>query len=310
MTEPLQPLISVIIGFYNEEKFLNEAIESVLAQDYANWEIVLVDDGSTDGSTAQAKAWADRFPDRIRYFEHAQHANRGAAASRNVAFRAARGEFVAILDADDVWLPVKMTRQLAIMHQHPNVALLCEASESWYDWAANPPRKNVIIPVGVAGERVYAPPQLLHELYPLGKGAAPCPSGILLRKSLFGETPFDESFTGLYGLYEDQAFLCKIYLHSAVYVSSACHNRYRQWAGSISAAVQQKGRYAEVRLFFLHWLKRYLTENGITDERIWRDLHKAFWPYRFPVLHRISSTMQRRLRRYLHRAVTLVMKPL
>ena len=67
-----QPLVSAIIIFFNEERYLTEAIESVLGQTYDNWELLLVDDGSTDGSTAIAKSYADRH-NNVRYLEHRNH---------------------------------------------------------------------------------------------------------------------------------------------------------------------------------------------------------------------------------------------
>src|SRR5438128_12540181 len=98
-----KPLVSAIIIFLNAEQFIQEAIESVFAQTYDNWELLLVDDGSTDGSTAIARSYLERHPRRVRYLEHSEHANRGMSASRNIGSRYARGEYIAFLDADDVW---------------------------------------------------------------------------------------------------------------------------------------------------------------------------------------------------------------
>ena len=124
MNTPAQPLVSVIIAFLNEEKFLKEAVNSVLEQDYANWELLLVDDGSTNNSTAIAKAFAQKFPNRIFYLEHENHANKGVCASRNKGVAAARGELLAFLDADDVWLPGKLTEQVAVFLQYPEIDMV------------------------------------------------------------------------------------------------------------------------------------------------------------------------------------------
>src|SRR5260221_1467443 len=107
MTIENEPLVSVIIAFLNEQRFLEEAIKSVLEQDYKHWELLLVDDGSTDPSTGIALKYADTFPNKIIYCEHADHINKGLSASRNHGIRRARGSLVAFLDADDVWLPAK-----------------------------------------------------------------------------------------------------------------------------------------------------------------------------------------------------------
>src|SRR5216684_3354263 len=100
-----RPLTSVIMIFLNAEKFIQEAIESVFAQGYDSWELLLVDDGSTDSSTVLALRYAEQYPVKVRYIEHEGHQNRGMSASRNLGIRHAQGEYLAFLDADDVWLP-------------------------------------------------------------------------------------------------------------------------------------------------------------------------------------------------------------
>src|SRR3712207_6607816 len=96
--EPL--LVSVVIPFYNREHCLHRAVESVLAQTFGDWEIVLVDDGSTDRSMEVAQGYVARHPDRIRVFHQR---NQGETAARNRAISEARGTFIGILDSDDAW---------------------------------------------------------------------------------------------------------------------------------------------------------------------------------------------------------------
>ena len=76
---------------------------------------ISIDDGSSDESTGVAKRCAEEYPGRVYYFEHPQHRNRGVCFSRNLGVKQATGEYVALLDADDVWLPRKLERQLAIL---------------------------------------------------------------------------------------------------------------------------------------------------------------------------------------------------
>src|SRR5262249_6096994 len=99
------PLVSVVTPFWNARSFIAEAIESVLAQEFQSWELLLVDDGATDGSTDIARDYAGRFPEKIRYLEHEGHANRGSSCARNLGIRDAKGAYIAFLDADDVWTP-------------------------------------------------------------------------------------------------------------------------------------------------------------------------------------------------------------
>src|SRR5437773_4242914 len=96
-----KPLVSVIIIFLNAEKFIEEAIESVLAQTYDHWELLLVDDGSIDSSTEIALRYAEQYPGKVNYLEHEGHQNRGMSASCNLGIRNTKGEYIAFLDVDD-----------------------------------------------------------------------------------------------------------------------------------------------------------------------------------------------------------------
>src|SRR5437773_1814225 len=133
-----QPLVSVIIIFWNADRFLKEAIESVFAQTYRAWELLLVDDGSNDGSTAIARSYAERDSQHVRYLEHPGHVNRGMSASRNLGIHHAQGQYIAFLDADDVWLPHILEEQVAILESHPTAVMVYGALQWWYSWTGHP----------------------------------------------------------------------------------------------------------------------------------------------------------------------------
>ena len=116
---PDQPLVSVLMNCYNGERFLRAAIDSVLAQTYSHWELVFWDNQSSDGSAAICESYGDA---RIRYFHAPEHTELGAA--RIAALREIRGEFVAVLDADDIAHPERLARQVAFLQAHPDVALV------------------------------------------------------------------------------------------------------------------------------------------------------------------------------------------
>ena len=101
-----KPLISVILCTYNRGHLIGRAIRSVLNQTYGSWELIIVDDGSTDGSSPVLRTYA-RGDGRIRY---TRHANRGPAGSRNVGIRMARGSWVTFLDSDDEYTPTHLSR--------------------------------------------------------------------------------------------------------------------------------------------------------------------------------------------------------
>src|SRR5215207_10417359 len=96
------PTVSVIMIFFNLETFLKEAIESVRAQTYEDWELLLIDDGSIDGSSSIALDFAKLDQKKVRYFEHSDHTNRGMSASRNLGIANAKGTYITFLDGDDV----------------------------------------------------------------------------------------------------------------------------------------------------------------------------------------------------------------
>ena len=258
-------MVSAIIIFLNGEPYIDEAIASVFAQTYDAWELLLIDDGSTDGSTSSARGWAARHPERVRYFEHEGHQNRGMSASRNVGFRHARGTYVALLDADDVWLPEKFTRQVAQMEAHPEAGMLLAKTEYWHSWTGREEdqRLDHVPDHGLISGRVYNPPELFTLLYPVGQRPAPCICSLLIRTGVVTRVGgFEETFKGFY---EDQAFLTKVYLDTPVLVTGDCLDRYRIHAKSCSAVVTDAGTYDTYRRHYLEWLEAYLAARGISD---------------------------------------------
>ena len=108
----MNDLVSIIMPSYNTGEFIGETICSVLSQTYFNWELIIVDDCSTDNTDIVVATFAD---DRIRYFKNT--CNSGAAVSRNRALKEAKGRWIAFLDSDDLWLPEKLEKQIAFMEE-------------------------------------------------------------------------------------------------------------------------------------------------------------------------------------------------
>jgi glycosyltransferase involved in cell wall biosynthesis len=108
------PLISCVVPVFNGERYLGEALESILKQSYQSLEIIVVDDGSTDGTATVMGHYAGQ----VRLL---RQANAGTAAARNLGLNAANGEFVAFLDADDLWHPEKLERQMARFQARPEL---------------------------------------------------------------------------------------------------------------------------------------------------------------------------------------------
>jgi glycosyltransferase involved in cell wall biosynthesis len=288
------PLISIVVPFYDAARFLEDAVESVFGQTYPNWELLLVDDGSTDGSTGIARRYAATH-DAVRYLAHAGHANRGISASRNLGRRYARGTWVACLDADDVWFPSKLAEQVALADAHPEAGMIIGATEYWYGWTGVPEdqARDAVILLGGPQNSLVRPPQLLEWLYPLGRGTAPCPAVFFVRADVVEAVGGWEEHAD--NSYEDQYFLAKVYLAVPVYVSSSCWARYRQHPASTMVADFATGGYDAARQRFLEWFEGYLRERHLVDTPVWRLLQRALWKYRHPRLMRIVRLARRAL---------------
>jgi glycosyltransferase involved in cell wall biosynthesis len=232
------PLVSVVVIFWNAERFIREAIESVIGQTYSAWELLLVDDGSTDGSTVTARHYAGRYSERVRYLEHPSHANLGMSASRNRGIRDARGRYLAFLDADDIWFPSTLEQQVAILEAHPETAMVYGPIQWWYSWTGRPEdgRRDYIERLGVPPDAVVQPPALL-PLFLRDKAAVP--SGLLVRREPIERVGgFEDEFRGEY---EDQVFCAKICLQAPVFASGRCWYRYRQHPDSCVLRGQRTG---------------------------------------------------------------------
>jgi glycosyltransferase involved in cell wall biosynthesis len=252
--------VSVITPFVEQARFLADAIESVRAQTFTDWELILVDDGARDGSRAIADRYAAAEPARIRVLPP-DSARRGAAAARNRGVAAAAGELIAFLDADDVFSREKLREEVADLDAHPDAAMVYSRTRWWHDglrgrdWTERP---------GVAANRVHAPPSLLTRVLLDQRGDIPCTCGVLIRKSALDTVGvFEEHFA----LYEDQTLLAKLFLAYPTYVSKGCHARYRQHPSSTSATAEASGAYDRYRAHaaqeaFFAWLEAYVEDHG------------------------------------------------
>ncbi len=118
-----KPLISVVMTSYNYERYLVEAIESVLAQTYSNKEIIIVDDGSSDSSVCIIEKYAKEY-DFIHFYTHADGKNHGLVASMKLGIEKARGEYVAFCESDDYWAPQHLSKKVEIINHYSNVAII------------------------------------------------------------------------------------------------------------------------------------------------------------------------------------------
>ena len=267
------PLVSVVMIFLNAGPFIREAIASVFAQTYDGWELLLVDDGSTDESTAEALRHAKQYPQKVRYLEHEDHQNQGMSASRNLGVRNAKGDYIAFLDADDIWLPQKLQHQVAILNSQGEAAMVYGPTQWWYSWTANQEdqKHDYVHTLGLNPNRLVQPPELLQHIVE-DETISPCTCSVLVRYDAFEKVGgFEESFKGLY---EDQVFFAKLCSQLPVYVTDECLAYYRQHPDSNCSVMEKTGQAETARQVFVDWLSDYLSRQDIKDIRVSRALQR------------------------------------
>lgn len=298
------PRVSVITPFTTQASYIGAAIASVAAQTSDAWELVLVDDNPRDPARAggATRAIAERAaaadPARVRVVDPPRP-GAGAAAARNHGIAVARGDFVAFLDADDVFRPGKLAHEVAVLDAHREAALVYGPTEWWYDGV---PGRDWVEWPGVATERVHPPPRLLIDVMLRQRGDVPCTCGFLIRRdAVVAVGGFEERFA----LYEDQSLWAKLFLAHPAYVSSTCAARYRQHPSSTSALAAARGDYGRFRTHdaqdaFLAWLETWVRAHG-NDATVLRAITRARAIARRPLAGRLHLLAARALRRALAR---------
>ncbi|MGQ3685783.1 MAG: glycosyltransferase family 2 protein [Candidatus Loosdrechtia sp.] len=288
-----KPLVSAIIIFLNGEQFIEEAIASIFAQSYDNWELLLVDDGSVDGSTLIARKYARKYPKKIFYLEHEGHQNKGMSASRNLGISHAKGEYIGFLDADDIWLPEKLEEQAALLTFYKEAAMVYGRTQIWYSWTGRPEdsQRDHFYDLGVQENTLVNPPKLLLLLMQ-NKCQTPTTCNALIRREVFDHIGrFEDVFRTMY---EDQVFFSKVLLQKPVFVSGQCWAKYRQHAQNRSEQSKTQ-KYYLIRRPFLNWLGNYLSRNKVTDKSIWQVFQREMWQCRHPFLCSLLKRVKYRL---------------
>ena len=291
-----RPRVSIVTPFLDAAAFLEAAIVSVLEQTLEDWELLLVDDGSTDDSTAIAKRWAAARPDKVTYLSHPNRQNRGASASRNLGIHHAVGEYLAFLDADDVYLPHKLTEQVAILDGVRDAQVLYGATEYWHSWSgvADAPGDWVWHPTGVEAGKVIQPPDVLVAFLRDG-GAVPCMGSVLARRSAVRAVGgWEESFRTIC---TDQVFHAKLTLRFPVLFHDVCWDRYRQHSNSSCHRVAAAGQTQATFAIYLRWLERYLDDQGVDHPLLLATLRTALGTYDESLLVRLERQAKRQGRR-------------
>ncbi|MBD2484138.1 glycosyltransferase [Planktothrix sp. FACHB-1365] len=213
------PRVSVIIPVYNGDRYMSQAIDSVLSQTYSNYEIIIVDDGSTDNTHQIIQHYIEKYQNQslIRYIFQP---NQGVAAARNRGIQEARGEFIALLDQDDMFWPEKLAHQVACFQANPDVAIINSG------WRLIDENNNRISDI----EPWHNLPNLTLETWVTRTPILP--SALMFRRDTWQKIGgFDSRFNGV----DDVDFIWRLALHeySAIWLTEITVN-YRQHQETVS----------------------------------------------------------------------------
>jgi glycosyltransferase involved in cell wall biosynthesis len=291
--------ISVIIPTYNCSAYLPEAIDSVLRQTYQDFEIIIVNDGSTDNTDEIIKPYLERYPGQVRYFSQL---NEGAAVTRNVAIRHSTGEYIALLDADDVWVPDKLEQEVVLLDQYPDVGLV---------------HANITF-ISENGDRLYTPERnmkflsrnIFDNLY-LRNADISCPT-TLIRKECFNRIGlFDEKLSRL-GCEDRDLWLRIAKSYKVMYIDKVLA-LYRVRKGSMSRDITkmlqaryyvlnklapERGKFFFLKRRALSKIHRelgdcLLIKNDFTAARKQYGTGLYFWPFSFWLIFNFLKTLLR-----------------
>jgi glycosyltransferase involved in cell wall biosynthesis len=232
------PTISVIIPTFNSAALVTAAVDSALAQTAPATEILVIDDGSTDNTRERLSLYGNR----IRYLHQP---NRGVAAARNLGLKEATGEFIAFLDADDVWHPRKLERQIAAIAANPDISLLATTTSNWpNDSPVDPPAARAVH--RMTWQKLAVKNHLVT-------------SSIIVRRAALAQVgDFD---TALHGP-EDHDLWLRIAETAAVAILDAPLTGYRDTPGSLS-------RQPQTMRAGMRQILRKLDQRGVWGDQRW-----------------------------------------
>jgi glycosyltransferase involved in cell wall biosynthesis len=227
------PKVDIIIPAYNAARYLPAAIESVIAQTFEDWRIVLVDDGSTDDTAETVAPFIARLGPKLKYIKQE---NRGLPAARNTAIRNSEAEFLALLDADDMWLPDRLAESLKSFEGRPQVGL-SYGLISWMD--AN----GVVVDTFAGNVAANAEGRIATHIY-TRKVQLPCPTMTFRRAAVDEVGMFDETMRAT----EDRDLWLRIALRYEVAFVPKVIGLYRLSPGAMST---DPGRMLRAQLGFV-----------------------------------------------------------
>jgi glycosyltransferase involved in cell wall biosynthesis len=210
------------------------------------------------------------------------------SASRNLGLTEARGDLVAFLDGDDVWVHEKLADQVAIMDAHPRAGIVYGRTLVWHGWQGEPIAADFHYSLGVEPDRLYEPPRLFNVLM-RNRAQTPTTCNAMIRRTLFERVGgFVDAFAGMF---EDQVFFAKALLAAPAYVDHRNWAKYRQHDESCSGRAPGSSEELRARLHFLSWLRGYVATAGAVPASARVAITRAVIDTRLRLCRRAARTM-------------------
>lgn len=300
-----EPKFSVVVPFLDPPiPFFLEALEGVRRQTLEDWELILVDDGSGREAreVAEAAAGGSR---QIRVVDSGPGRPLGISGARNAGLPHARGAFVALLDADDVWLPAHLERHEAAYGASPDVAMVATDALYWSSWREGAGAEEDFVPLAEAPSGRFEPPRFAIRMI-RAEVPVPCPVSVTVRRSVLEAVGGHEAAwttdRRINSMYEDQVFYVKLASRYPVLRLPEVLERYRLHGGSVTGSASDELR-RESRRRFLAWCREECAPalHGPAGRALHAAARRAERDLRHPVLaacRRRAGKLARRLGGY------------
>ncbi len=276
------PALSVIVPVYNGAAYLSEAVESALGNGYPDLEVLIVDDGSTDGSAAVAQSLVDRFPSQVRLLFHPDRRNHGVSAARNRGLEEAQGKWVGFLDADDRLLPGHFSASATVLEENRDIALVYGRMRRFYTPSGTGRQAPSEWGTGPGPGRV---PDAFSRL--LAGNFIPITAVVCRLESVRAVGGFD---LGLSFAYEDYLLWTKLAYRERVFYTDRCTAEYRIHPASYSSN-HIRDRWASVEE--LEYLRRVWQWVPAEDSSARQQLLDAEVEIGSRVLYRLYQALRR-----------------
>jgi len=216
-------LFSIITPVYNCESYLKEAVQSVLDQTFCNWELIIIDDGSIDGSFKIANDLS-LIDNRIKVLTHTLNVNKGVSATRNYGVSKSMGNWISLLDADDIWLPGKLQDEYEVIRSHPGVNFIYSYAKRQYENSFQANDKNhSLYGSGIQGE-------LENPFRKMISGFITSTSAVTFKKDSFQKCGgFNEEFS----FAEDTLLFHRLMEHGNIYFIDCVNSIHRIHSSSV-----------------------------------------------------------------------------